>query len=297
MFKRMMLASALSLCMVSTAPAAPNWPNAPFSYYANNEDLPSLLRNFAGGFSLSLDLSPKVTGVVNGKFNTNSPTEFLDRLGGVYGFNWFVYAGTLFISRASDMTTRSISASGVSISNLYQALYQLGVLDTRFGWGELPDQSMALVSGPPAYVDLIARTVAQMPQGSGGQQVAVFRLKHASVNDRTVDYRDQKVVTPGLATVLRNVITGTGGGANNETLSSIAAPLRAHLPSFGSVENSGSTASGDTAPARPPASKSACLQGGYDLGRGHANPRAQRTSGCAFERHHCARYSRTSAYL
>ncbi|MCH4590635.1 hypothetical protein, partial [Achromobacter xylosoxidans] len=42
-----------------------------------------------------LQIGPNVTGTVNGKFNANTPTEFMDRLGGVYGFNWFVYAGTL----------------------------------------------------------------------------------------------------------------------------------------------------------------------------------------------------------
>lgn len=232
MFKRMILATALSLGVTGASVAAPNWANVPYSYYAREENLQTLLREFAGGFSLSLQMGPNVSGTVNGKFNANSPTEFLDRLGGVYGFNWFVYAGTLFVSRSNDMKTRSVSAMGSSISALRQALQQLGILDPRFGWGELPDQGIALVSGPPGYVDLVERTVAALPMGAGGQQVAVFRLKHASVNDRTISYRDQKVVTPGLSTVLRNLITGGGGGNNNETLAAIAAPLRDNPPAF-----------------------------------------------------------------
>lgn len=232
MFRRSILASLLSFSMVSTGLAAPNWPNVPYSYYANQEDLPALLRDFAGGFSLALQMGPNISGTVNGKFNTNSPTEFLNRLGGVYGFTWFVYAGTLFISRSNDMETRSISAMGSSISALRAALDQLGVLDPRFGWGELQDQGIALVSGPPDYVDLVERTVAALPMGAGGQEVAVFKLKHATVNDRTIIYRDQSMVTPGLATVLRNLIMGDSGGATNETLSSIAAPLRESPPLF-----------------------------------------------------------------
>ncbi len=257
MFKRMILATALSLGVSGASVAAPNWANVPYSYYARDENLQSLLREFAGGFSLSLQMGPNVTGTVNGKFNANSPTEFLDRLGGVYGFNWFVYAGTLFVSRTNDMKTRSVSAMGSSISALRQALQQLGILDPRFGWGELPDQGIALVSGPPGYVDLVERTVAALPMGAGGQQVAVFRLKHASVNDRTISYRDQKVVTPGLSTVLRNLITGGGGGNNNETLAAIAAPLRDNPPAFplvngGPAADSASTvaaANGASAPA------------------------------------------------
>ncbi|NMK50023.1 type III secretion system outer membrane ring subunit SctC [Achromobacter sp. Bel] len=256
----MILATALSLGLAGATQAAPNWPNVPYSYYAREESLQTLLREFASGFSLSLQLGPNVTGTVNGKFNANTPTEFMDRLGGVYGFNWFVYAGTLFVSRTNDMKTRSVSAMGSSISALRQALQQLGILDPRFGWGELPDQGIALVSGPPGYVDLVERTVAALPMGAGGQQVAVFRLKHASVNDRTISYRDQKVVTPGLSTVLRNLITGGGGGNNNETLSAIAAPLRDNPPAFpqvtGDVAGGGVPAAGTgSPPAAAPAGK------------------------------------------
>src|SRR5690606_25923198 len=135
-----------------------------------------------------------------------------------------------------------------SISAIREALGRLGILDPRFGWGELPDQGIALVSGPPGYVDLVDRTVAALPIGTGGQEVAIFKLKHATVNDRTITYRDQSVVTPGLTTVLRNLITGNSGGATNETLSSIAAPLRESPPIF-PVGSDGTA--GKRAPAMP----------------------------------------------
>ncbi|MBB6084940.1 type III secretion protein C [Castellaniella defragrans] len=250
MLNRWLPACALALCLAGTpVRAAPNWPMAAYSYYAENESLQSVLRQFAGGFSLALDLAPGVTGTVNGKFNTATPTEFMDRLGGVYGFNWFVYSGTLFVSPASAMVTRSISAMGSSITALRDALLELGVLDARFGWGELADQGIALVSGPPAYVKLVQKMVAALPLGAGGQQVAVFRLKHASVNDRTVSYRTQSVVTPGLATVLRNLILGSGSGANNETLAAVAAPLRDNPPVFAGPAGEAGGASGAEAPA------------------------------------------------
>lgn len=250
MYRATVLAGALALLLAGGAQAAPNWPAAPYSHYAKSESLQDVLRQFAGGFSLALQMEPGVSGVVNGNFNAETPTEFINRLGGVYGFNWFVYAGTLFVSPASSMTTRTVSSMGGSITALREALLQLGVLDTRFGWGELPDQGIALVSGPPAYVDLVQRTVTALPLGAGGQQVAVFRLKHASVNDRTVSYRTQSVVTPGLATVLRNLILGAGSSNNNQTLAAIAAPLRENPPSFGDA-GGGSESAGEPASRRP----------------------------------------------
>jgi type III secretion protein C len=239
----MILAGVLSLGLLGAAQAVPSWPDAPYSYYATNAPLRTVLQEVAGSFSLSLQVGASVSGTVNGRFNATNPTEFMNRLGGVYGFNWFVYAGTLYVSGASETATRSVSAMGGSITSMRQALEQLGVLDPRFGWGELPEQGVALVSGPPAYLDLIDRTIAAMPTGGGGQQVAVFRLKHASVNDRSIAYRNSQVVTPGLATVLRNLITGNGGN-NNETLSSIAAPLRDRPPVFTDLAGGGNAGAG-----------------------------------------------------
>lgn len=220
------LACASLLC-TSLAPAQaapPPWTEAPYSYYADNTPLPQVLRDFASSFSLSLELSPQVAGKVQGKFNSASPTEFIDRLGSVYGLTWFTHAGTLYVGRTTEAATRSISAGGGSIATVRQALTSLGVLDTRFGWGELPEQGIALVSGPAPYVALIERTMAQLPQMAGGQQVAVFRLKHASVDDRTILYRDRQITTPGLAQVLRNLIGGQAGsaGVNNALAATLA---------------------------------------------------------------------------
>ncbi|WP_159910941.1 type III secretion system outer membrane ring subunit SctC [Pantoea sp. 18069] len=209
----------------TTAQAGPPpWTEAAYSYYANNASMAQVLGDFASSFSLSLDLSPQATGKVHGKFNSASPTEFIDRLASVYGLTWFTHAGTLYVGRTTEVATRSISAGGGNIATVRQALLSLGVLDARFGWGELPEQGIALVSGPAAYVALIERTMAQLPVMAGGQQVAVFRLKHASVDDRTILYRDRQITTPGLAQVLRNLIGGQSGGSgvNNALISSVA---------------------------------------------------------------------------
>lgn len=226
----MALAAAMNMANTAAVQAATPWPQAPFSYYAQNQDLVEVLREFAASFSLTPQIASRVAGSVNGRFNTASPTEFLDRLSGVYGLHWFVHAGTLFVSRAADMRTATVSPPYGDVSGLRQALLQLGVLDTRFGWGELPEQGLALVSGPPAYVALIERTVDALPMVEGGQQVMVFRLRHASVNDRQVSYRDTNMTTPGLATILRQLLTGGGGGVNDESLTAIAAPLRNNPP-------------------------------------------------------------------
>jgi type III secretion protein C len=210
-------AVALAACVaLSSAPALaapPPWPDAAFSYYAEAKPLNQVLAEFASSFSLSLDVTPGFDAPVSGRFAMRSPTEFIDRLAGVYGFNWFAHAGTLFVSSNKDVQVRSIpTAVAGSGTNLRQVLTDLRILDARFGWGELPDQGVVVVSGPPAYVRLVESTVASLPKSPGGLQVAVFRLKHASVDDRSISYRDREITTPGVATVLRNLVSNTSSG-------------------------------------------------------------------------------------
>ncbi len=179
LFRHILLASLLC-CAGAGHAGAPPWADAPFSYYTHDRKLDTVLKDFAGSFSLSLNVGPGVGGTINGRFNTKNPTEFINKLGSVYGFNWFTHAGTLFISRADYQRTGVIPAASNSTSQLREVLTNLGILDPRFGWGELPEQGVAMVSGPPAYVELVERTVKSLPAAAGGQQVAVFRLKHAA---------------------------------------------------------------------------------------------------------------------
>lgn len=234
--------AALSLVLAAATAGGPAaagpapWPDAPYSYFANNVPLETVLAEFASSFTLTLSMQPGVTGQVNGRFTTRNPSEFIARLGGVYGFSWFTHAGTLHVSKASDIVTRSIPMPASSQGQLHQAMLDLGVLEPRFGWGELPDQGVVLVSGPPDYVRLLESTLRQLPPGASAQQVMVFRLRHASADDRVIQYRDRQITQPGLATVLRDLI------ANRFTQSAASAPSSASAG-----DSAPSVATGDAA--------------------------------------------------
>lgn len=235
------------------------WPMATYSYFADGQKLEAVLADFAGSFSLSLSLSPGVSGTVSGKFTTESPTEFIGKLAGVYGFVWYTHAGTLFISKVSDLTTQTIVPPIGSLTNLRQALTSLGVLESRFGWGELPGQGLVMVSGPASYVKLIDDMVKQLPAAGGATlEVMVFKLRNASADDRTVMYRDRELTIPGLATILRNLISGQGSGGFtiNPTVAALAEPLRASSPLVDDL------ASGTNAGAAGPAGTSTVGRGG-----------------------------------
>ncbi|MEY3665380.1 MAG: hypothetical protein RLZZ153_1562, partial [Pseudomonadota bacterium] len=254
--------SLIAIALISTLALAfsprgaqagpPPWPDAPYTYYADGKPLDTVLREFASGFSLSTDLPSGLTQVVNGRFNLRSPTEFIDRLTGTYGLTWFTHAGTLFVSRSHEILVRSIptaNASGAGAAGLRKMLTDLQVLDARFGWGELPDQGVVVVSGPPAYVRLVETTINSLPTTPGGLQVAVFRLKHASVDDRTISYRDREITTPGVANILRNLVAGTLASGPAAGSTAITRPPPAGFSATAPID--GRSPPGSTASASP----------------------------------------------
>ena len=251
----------------------PPWQDSAFTFYAERKPLRTVLREFAAAFSLSVQMPDDLSGSVNGRFTTASPSEFIDRLGSTYGFVWFTHAGTLFISRTQDMVVRSIAGGATGPGNkLKQVLTDLKVLDPRFGWGDLPDQGIVIVSGPPAYVQLVESTIKALPRTPGGQQVAVFRLKHASVEDRSITFRDRQIVTPGVAQILRNLVLGTNnsigqrgpGSDNSATADAPQNPVVAALANRLAVAPAG-PGEGMQAAAAPP-SASARSGGSSDAG-------------------------------
>jgi len=266
---RAVSAATLIACGCAAHAAGAPWPDAPYSYFANNAKLEAVLGDFAAGFSMSLAIQPDVGGVVNGRFGTKSPTEFMSKLAGVYGFVWYTHAGTLFVSRASDVVTRGVAAPGGNVGNMRKALDDLGVLEPRFGWGELPDHGMAIISGPPSYVRLVENTISNLP--ARAQQITVIRLQHASAQDRTVAYRDQQMTVPGLASILRTMVAGGAAPGNGPPVSGggMGAPLRG-MASLGDSPASASPAGGSAPAASQQPSVPVSSGGG---GGGGAGPR------------------------
>ncbi|MDK2123506.1 type III secretion system outer membrane ring subunit SctC [Parachitinimonas caeni] len=250
----------LSLAMALPAAAAtPPWPMASYSYYADNISLQKLLEDFATQFGVTVQISAAVKGNVNGRIVAASPSEFLNRLSNSYGLMWFYYGGSLYITKSTEIVTKPVSAAGTTLPSLKQALTDLGLVDSRFGWGDLPERGVALVSGPPPYVELIAKAVADLPAIPADENVTVFKLKHATVDDRTMYFRDKQITTPGVATILKNLISGNNAASGTQTqVLELAAALRTApglapnepAPANGAAAGSAAPSGGSALPAK-----------------------------------------------
>ncbi len=149
-----LLLLACSSPLYASTPEA--WKNGAYAYSADNTPLNIILEDFTNSFGVDINIGTLPDSNVTGRLRAASPEAFLNRLALEYRFQWFVYNNTLYVSPLSAQTSRRLEISPDAAPDIKQALKGVGLLEPRFGWGELPDEGVVLVTGPPEYVNLIA---------------------------------------------------------------------------------------------------------------------------------------------
>jgi type III secretion protein C len=219
----MLLLMSMTLLWVHAAKAATpaSWKETGFSINADGMPLREVLDAFGQAYGVRISYSMKETSPLRGRLKAENGTDFLNRLTATHNFRWFVYNDTLYVVPSSDNTSMRLQVGEDAVQDAKTALVGLGLYDARFGWGELPDEGVVVVSGPREYVTL-ARDIL-LPEGKRaeevqkqtlkGKQIMVFRLKYASATDRVINTRGQKETIPGIKTILNGLLS-SGGGAS-----------------------------------------------------------------------------------
>lgn len=230
---------ALSMLAWASLPAQgappPHWKESGYGYNAQRTPLHRILADFAQTNGVELKLEGAFQDPVSGRVQGATVLEFLDRLAMLHRFQWFVYNNTLYISPSSESVLERIELASDSIPEAKAALNGLSLFEPKFGWGELTEERVIVITGPRAYVDHV-KSVIQSPQAKKTEHEAmVFRLKYAAVDDRQVMIRDQPSVTPGVATILRNMLGGRSKG-RSDVAQRLREPRNAYEDGGGSTQ-------------------------------------------------------------
>ena len=220
------------------------WKESGYTYNAKGAPLSRVLSDFARTYGVELRVDGLPDEDVQGVVKTPTASEFLDRLAARFRFQWFLYNRVLYISPSNEAVTERIDVAREALSDAKAALVGVGLFDSRFGWGEMPEQSAVTVSGPREYVRLVRRIVEQHDR-SDDFEAMVFRLKNASVDDRSITIRNQTLVTPGAASLLKSMLgsrSSDSGRAVYGTGSVIDDSIRNSGTSVANLFNGGATA-------------------------------------------------------
>ena len=195
-----------------------SWKDTGFSIDPAGMTLRSVMEQFGQVYGVRLSFEVKDTPVSKERLKSDSGTEFLDRLAQPYRFRWFVYGDTLYIVPRDDNASVRLEVGEDAVQDAKGALVGMGLFDSRFGWGELPDEGIVIISGPREYVRL-AREIL-LPDAAKaalkGKQIMVFRLKYASATDRVINARGRTETIPGIKTILNNLVFGDAAASSYE---------------------------------------------------------------------------------
>lgn len=269
-WKAAMLLCASLACLPKANATPLPFDGSPYSYYANDTPIAKMLAEFCANFGMKLHIDPSIATRVSGRLAAPSASEFLNTVTASAGLDWFHYAGAIHVTRVAERDTQVHAIARETIPGLRNALLDLKILDDRFGWAALVDQGMVVVSGPPAYLELIAKTLRTVQAAPNGQQMVVWKLKYANVEDRQVTIRDKTTIVPGVKTLLQalggaRASLMAGGGVTSEAGARLEALKPAPSANGGGAtgapggdpgagHNGASSTASATAPERAPSS-------------------------------------------
>ncbi|MFC5474027.1 type III secretion system outer membrane ring subunit SctC [Paraherbaspirillum soli] len=211
--KRFLMRSLIAALLVgapyANAAVPANWKDSSFAINASGMTLRQVLQEFGSAYGVHVAISASADMVLKGRVQGATGSEFLERLSLGHKFRWFVYNDTLNIVPGDDYQSMRLEIGEDAVGDAKAALVGLGLFDSRFGWGEIPDEGVVVVSGPREYVNLVRTTLLTDGKKavSQGKQVMVFRLKYASATDRVISTRGQQEKVPGIKTILTNLLT------------------------------------------------------------------------------------------
>lgn len=182
----------------------------PFSHFAENEDICSVLAAFARAEGYGSVCTPALTGEMSGRFEQVAPQEFLAGMRSAFGVCWYTQGRSVTFWHEGENTRAFLSPTTVSAATLRDMFHAAGMISPQLPVTLMSRQNMLSVSGPPVYVDHLRQAMAAFEEAQGSRTVMrVFPLRYAWAEDMSVNSMDAVITIPGVASILRAMVSGT----------------------------------------------------------------------------------------
>jgi type III secretion protein C len=190
-----------------------------YSHYSENEDIGSVLLDFARSQGYNAKVSTAVHGNISGKFDSLKPEDFLQILQSAFGVKYFIQGKIINFYHDTEWTQTVYKPSAVDCNSLVNSLRKAHILADSLPV-EIDSSGLIIIQGPDSYVSSVVAAARSFDQGQENDMVMqVFKLKHAKAKDIDITTASKRVVVPGVATLLQKMVSGADIGANSMTVS------------------------------------------------------------------------------
>jgi type III secretion protein C len=228
--------AACALLLAACAAHAAPPPNAmrTVSITAREQPIGAFLQNLFSSIDVPANVSPQLTGNVNGTFS--GPAEKVLRdVSRVYSLVTYYDGAVVHVVPASEIATRTFAVSRPLSDRVMREAAELGLPDTRNTLRAVGNGNLVAV-GTRRFIEQIdeltrsqqaSQAAAAAPPTPGMLDFRVFYLRYAWAQDTSVALGGRQVVVPGVASILRSLVGAHVPGAGARDVM-----LRPTLPSL-----------------------------------------------------------------
>lgn len=148
---------------------------------------------------------------ISGEFDMARPEQVVDAVATQLSLIWYNDNQAIYIYDSSEMRNAVIVLKNSSLNVVINFLKSSGLYDSRYPIRADNRSQTFYVSGPPIYIDLITNASKFLDQKSDGfdgrENLAVIPLFNTFVDDREYTYRSEKIIIPGIASVVNRVMS------------------------------------------------------------------------------------------
>ncbi|VUD69254.1 Outer membrane protein MxiD [Thalassocella blandensis] len=190
-----------------------------FEFYGEEQPLANVLTAIATHSRLGIQVNDTIKDDFSGHLKQRNSLEALNYLSSTFDLVWYSDGSTLFIDPINAMKSSMFQLDTVAARQVKNTMQDLNIWDGRFEWRSLNNKSILMVSGPPKYLELVEKTVNLLNEqvkasSEDALSLKIFKLTHASATDRKVNIRGEEIILPGMASLLRGLLSGGGPSEN-----------------------------------------------------------------------------------
>lgn len=187
------------------------------SLTAREQPIASFLQDLLGQVDTPVIVSPTVQGSVNGNFSGDAEVT-LRSLSRAFNLVTYYDGSVMYVYSAGELVTRTLPTATRAISQrVLQSANEMRLTDTRNFVRVTPD-GVLQVTGTVRFVEQVqelARASQAKYMSNPALGFKVFYLRYAWAQDVTVNFGGRQLMIPGVATMLRSLVTSRGAANVN----------------------------------------------------------------------------------
>ena len=188
--------------------------NADKNFYlmTNGSPLVEILNDFSLNYNLPVIISKHISGDYTGEIKSQSAIEFLKKISDTESILWYFDGNAVFVYNKEELSNEILTPSFIDASKIISAAstLKLSNKDTCI-LKKLHEYNAIDITGVPKCFELLKNLQINLDKESQSnvknkEVVRIFKLKNTSATDITYSYRNEKVIIPGVAVLLNNIL-------------------------------------------------------------------------------------------